>query len=281
MAKRAGIPTDLIQALGEHESRAREVMARNDGRDWFRIVNHAADANVAADTTVVYIYDEIGYWGTDASTFVQELQAIDTPKIEVHINSPGGAVFDGLAIYTALKAHSAEITTVVDALAASAASFIAQAGDVRKMTRNATMMIHEARGVTYGHAEDHRSMAEVLDRLSNSVADIYNAQAGGTLDDWRQAMRDESWYNAQEAVGAGLADEILDYSNPDAEEATNKWDLGVFNFKGREAAPTPAMPPASTTPAAPTVAARHSDPASVLAELELLQLEADAELVEL
>ena len=202
--------------------------------DWFRIENKSDD-----DKTVVYIYDEIGYWGTTASDFLKTVSAIDTSEIELHLNSPGGNVWDGIAIYNSLKMHPAEVTVYVDALAASAASFIAQAGEKVIMARNAQMMIHDASAMAFGNAEDMREVADVLDRISNNIADIYAFNAGGKLSEWRDLMKEEVWFTAEEAVEAGLADEMLDQADMEAEAATNKWDLSFFNYAGRAQAPSP------------------------------------------
>lgn len=203
--------------------------------DWFRIENKSGE-----DKTLVYIYDEIGYWGTSASDFLKTISAIDTSEIELHVNSPGGNVWDGVAIYNSLKMHAAEVTVYVDALAASAASFIAQAGDKIIMARNAQMMIHDASAMAFGNAEDMREVADVLDRISNNIADIYAFNAGGTLTEWRDLMKEEVWFTAEEAVENGLADEMLDQADMEAEAATNKWDLStIFNYAGRAQAPSP------------------------------------------
>ena len=206
--------------------------------DWFRIVNEASDGE-ESDTTDVYIMDEIGFWGTDAAEFVKKLAAITTPKISLHLNSPGGEIFDGIAIFNALRGHSAEVTVYVDGLAASAASFIAQAGDKVYMQRNATMMIHDGIALVYGNEKDMLDTASILNKLSNTVADMYAQRAGGTIEDWRDLMRAEVWYNAQEAVDAGLADKVLDTEDKEADKATNKWDLSIFNYAGRKEAPSP------------------------------------------
>jgi ATP-dependent protease ClpP protease subunit len=205
------------------------------GEDWFRIENH----DTSGDTTHVYIYDEIGYWGTEASDFIQQFKDITTPKITVHINSPGGRIFDGIAIYNAMKQHPSAVTTQVDALAASAASFIAQAGDTRVMTKNATMMIHDGAGIVMGNSQDMRDMADLLDKMSNNIASIYAEAAGGSATDWRALMVEETWYDAQEALDSGLADSILPTEDKKAEEATNRWDLSIFAHAGRENAPSP------------------------------------------
>lgn len=200
--------------------------------DWFRI------ENVAADTTEIYIYDEIGYWGTSAQDFVQQMMAIDTPKIDLHLNSPGGEVFDGVAIYNALKSHSAYVTVYVDALAASAASFIAQSGDKVIMMQSATMMIHDALAICIGNSKDMQETANLLGKISNNIADIYAQQAGGTVAEWRAVMQEEAWYTPQEAVDAGLADEVGGQL-VDNSTTNNKWDLSIFNYTGRQNAPSP------------------------------------------
>ena len=106
-------------------------------RAWYEI-----RGKKGADEADVYIYDEIGFWGITAQDFVNELKEITAAVINLHINSPGGEVFDGIAIYNTLKAHSATINVFIDSLAASSASFIAQAGERVVMAKSATMMIH-------------------------------------------------------------------------------------------------------------------------------------------
>lgn len=165
--------------------------------------------NIAAERAEVSIYDEIGFWGITASDFVRDLQSVQAKSIELHISSPGGDVFDGIAILNALRQHPAKVDVVIDGLAASAASFIAMAGDTVKVAPNAMIMIHEASGVVIGNAEDMIEMAALLDKTSENIANVYAQRAGGTAEDWRAAMRVETWYTDQEAVDAGLADEIL------------------------------------------------------------------------
>jgi len=121
----------------------------------------------------VYLYDEIGMCGVTAADFVQALAGVTTPALDLHINSPGGSVFDGIAIHAALVNHAATVNTVVDGIAASAASFIAMAGDTRSIEKPASMMIHDASGLVLGNAGDMRQMADVLDQLSNAIAGIY------------------------------------------------------------------------------------------------------------
>lgn len=226
-------------------------------RDWYRIVNAAE-----LGTAQIYVYDEIGYFGVTAAEFVYDLNTLNASKIDVHINSPGGEVFDGIAIFNALKNHPANVTCYVDALAASAASFIAQAGDRVVMARNATMMIHDASGLCIGNAADMRTLADLLDKSSDTIASIYADRAGGGLAHWRNLMKAESWFNADEAVTAGLADVVAGSPGATPEDIPrNAWDLSVFRYAGRERAPAPELanktptPPPSPTPTPAGVAA--------------------------
>jgi ATP-dependent Clp endopeptidase proteolytic subunit ClpP len=196
--------------------------APKDGSDWFRIV----EAKKGSDVTKVYIYDEIGFWGTTAKDFAAALDAIDTKNIHLHVNSPGGSVFDGLAIYNTIKNHPANVTAIVDGMAASAASFLIQGADTRQISRNAQVMIHDAKAFAGGNAAQMRQAADLLDRISNEIADIYATRAGGTTKDFRDIMKaGDQWYNGNEALDKGLVDEVTDNPASDApEEATkNVW----------------------------------------------------------
>ncbi len=192
--------------------------------------------NAATETADVYIYDMIGYdpWmdsGIGAAQFGQELRAITAPNITVHINSPGGEIFTGIAIYNAIRDHPSKVTVRIEGLAASAASFIAMAGDEVRMAPHSMMMIHDPWGFVIGSAADMRAEAGVLDTLANTIASIYAEHAsgprggskGGTAQ-WRQKMLDETWYTDEEAVSAGLADSI-DRAAP---VAKNTFDLSHF-----------------------------------------------------
>lgn len=164
--------------------------------------------NVSDTEAEIHIYDEVGYLGVTASDFIRDIGAIKASKITLRINSPGGAVFDGVAIFNAIKRHKAEVTAYVDGIAASAASFIAMAGDTVIMSPHAQMMIHEAAGLVIGNADDMRQMADILDKSSDNIASIYAEKAGGTVEEWRGRMKAETWMSDREAVDLGLADRI-------------------------------------------------------------------------
>lgn len=216
---------------------ARPLAQLRAGRtDWYRIRN-AADTGDAT----IHVYDEIGYWGVTAADFIRELSALDADRISLHINSPGGEIFDGIAIMNALRSHRAQVTTYVDSLAASIASVIAMAGDRVVMAPHSQMMIHDGSGMCVGNAADMRDMAELLDRQSDNIASVYAERAGGTAKQWRSRMEAETWFTAQEAVEAGLADEVAKRRMPDEDMPgmDNSWDLSVFRYAGRHAAPAP------------------------------------------
>jgi ATP-dependent protease ClpP protease subunit len=187
--------------------RARAVAAGPDplGRTWYKIDNKG-DTGPAT----LHIYDEIGYWGVSADAFMEDLTAIGGRDLVLRINSPGGEVFDGVAIYNALSRHAGTITAHVDGLAASAASFIAMSADELVMEPGAQMMIHDAIGACWGNESEMRKMTEMLGRTSDTIAAIYAERAGGEPAEWRAIMKDERWYNGAEAVEAKLADRVGD-----------------------------------------------------------------------
>jgi ATP-dependent protease ClpP protease subunit len=177
-----------------------------------------AKVRAAAGVERVDLDDEIGGWGITASAFGARIRSVTAGTIELHVNSPGGDVWDGLAIYNELLDHPATVNVVVDGLAASAASFIAMAGDSVKMNRASRMMIHDGFSLTVGDENDHLRTAELLGAVSDSIAGIYAARAGGEAAEWRERMRATTWYSATEAVEAGLADEAVSAAKSDGDE---------------------------------------------------------------
>jgi ATP-dependent Clp protease, protease subunit len=173
--------------------------------------------------TEVYIYDEIGFFGVDAETFVKDFKQISGDVI-VRINSPGGSVFDGMAIYNAIRDHKAATTTIIDGLAASAASYIALAGDKVVMAEGAFLMIHDPYSLVIGTSDDMRKEANLLDKVRDQIGSLYARKSGKDLAEITQMMADETWMTGKEAVDLGFADETMEQ-----EPAANLFDLSVFN----------------------------------------------------
>ena len=215
------------------------------------VVNTADVVDATDGVALMRLYDPIdswgGEWGVSAKEFARALDSLpdDTTEIRLHINSPGGEVYEGLAILNQLRNHKARVVAVIDGLAASAASFLAAGADEVVMGRNTQLMIHDAWGLCVGPAVDMRDMADRLDQISNNIASVYAAKAGGSTDDWRGHMLAETWYDADEAVTAGLADRVEGEADADAK---NRFDLSLFNHAGREDAPPPPMPSAEVEP---------------------------------
>ena len=219
------------------ERRARAAQPRAGSGRWYSI------SNVTVDEATINIYDEIGFWGVTAQDFADEVTKLSSRVLNVHINSPGGEVFDGLAIMNTLRQHAAEVRVFVDGLAASAASFIAvgaAAPGHLSIARNAEMMIHDAMGWAVGNAAEMRELAARLDKVSDNIADVYAQRAGGDVATWRAAMLAETWYTGAEAVAAGLADKVTGETE-EAEQVTDRWDLSVFAHAGRRNAPAPPV----------------------------------------
>ncbi|OJU42022.1 MAG: hypothetical protein BGN97_04510 [Microbacterium sp. 69-10] len=195
-------------------------------------------------TASLHLYGVVGgFWGDIvAADVVREIRDLDVAELHVYINSPGGDVYDGIAIRNALRQHSATVVVHVDGLAASAASFIAAAGDEVIMGENSELMIHDAWTIALGNADELRTVADDLDRISDNIAGMYAEKAGGTAAEWRAVMKAETWYSASEAVAAGLADRT-DAATPETEDdeldIAARFDQPIYAHAGRAAAPAP------------------------------------------
>ncbi|MBN7275512.1 Clp protease ClpP [Ligilactobacillus pobuzihii] len=184
------------------------------------------EADIYIDGEVVgeVVTDEWSESETSAAGFRDSLKGIgDVSTINLHINSPGGSVFEGIAIYNMLKQNKATVNTYVDGLAASIASVIAMSGDTIFMPKNAMMMIHNPYMITMGNASELRKQADSLDQVTNSSVITYLDKAGDKLDEdtLKQLMDNETWLTAQEAVDYGLADEVLEANQAAASISLN------------------------------------------------------------
>ncbi len=184
--------------------------------------------NAIAKETNVYLYDEISWWGISAEEFVKDLKAITTPIINLHINSPGGAVFDGTAIYNALKQHKSKIIVYIDGLAASIASIVAMAGVEIIMGESAFLMIHKPFSIVIGTAEDMRAEADLLDKVSETISKIYQNKSGKDEKEIKDLMAAETWFTAEEALEAGFIDKIYEDKKEETEAKATMFDLSVF-----------------------------------------------------
>jgi ATP-dependent Clp protease, protease subunit len=160
------------------------------------------------------LYSDISnstWWGDEVTPaqFKKDLDALgDIKNLNIYINSGGGDVFAGQAIYSMLKRHQANKTVYVDGLAASIASLIAMAGDKIVMPSNAMMMIHNAWTIAAGNKEDFRKIADDMEKIDESIVGVYAIKTGLANDEIKGLMEAETWFTAEQAVEKGFADEI-------------------------------------------------------------------------
>ena len=192
--------------------------------NWLSYSPRAA-ANEAA---TIHIFDQIGEdWfsnsGITAKSFADTLQAVGPGPLNVEINSPGGNVWDGLAIYNMLRGRQSAVTTRVVGVAASIASIIALAGDTVEIADAALMMIHDPSGLTAGTSEDMRKMADALDQHAAILSGVYEKKTGKTSSAIRAAMKAETWFTSAEAISFGLADKLSEEKLAMEANAARAW----------------------------------------------------------
>jgi ATP-dependent Clp protease, protease subunit len=210
------------------------ALTRNTDVSWYRM---EASGNVAD----VYIYDEINPWGIQADQFVKDLNALQASTIRLHMNTPGGSVFDGIAIYNALKQHKAKVETYIEGVAASIGSLIALAGDKVYMAENSFFMIHEPWILAVGDATELRKTADLLDKMSATLINTYVNVSEQKEEQVKKWLKDETWFTAKEAKDAGFIDEIIEKI-----EAKASHDLSDFNNVPKELLTTAKQEPSNS-----------------------------------
>lgn len=178
----------------------------------------------SADATTIYLYDVIDpYWGISATEVVKQIVGLKDTAINLRINSPGGDVFDGRAIATAIAQHG-NVTAWIDGLAASAATYVATAAKTVNMAEGAFFMVHEAWTLAYGNKHDLGKTADLLDKIDQSIVNDYAKKTGQSADQIIEWMQAETWFSAAEAKDNGFIDAIVD-----GETASNQWNLSAYS----------------------------------------------------
>jgi ATP-dependent Clp protease protease subunit len=176
------------------------------------------------DAVDVYLYDVIDdYFGVSAGDFNKELSALKGKAVNLRINSPGGDVFAGRAMATAIQNHG-NVTAYIDGLAASAATYVALAAKDVHIADGAMFMIHNAWSFAYGNKTDMRNTADLLEKIDSTIIADYVKKSNLGKDEIVAMMDAETWFTAQEALDKGFVDSIFD-----GFKADNKWDLTAYN----------------------------------------------------
>lgn len=175
------------------------------GESWYQL---RAAARGEVD---LMLYGDIGAWGISANQFARDLKALgDVSQINLHIHSPGGDVFEGMAMYNLLKNHPARIVGYVDGLAASMGSVVLMAADTTKCPANAMIMVHKPWGIQGGDADEMRRYADLLDKVEDSLVAAYTSKTGLSVDEVKALLAAETWMTGAEAVELGFADELVE-----------------------------------------------------------------------
>jgi len=188
-----------------------------DKADWYKI------EALSDDNTELMIYDVIGWPFNDAGEIIRALAGINSKTVTVRINSPGGDVFDAMAIFNALQSHKSKIITRIESLAASAASFIALAGKEVQAYQNAMFMIHDPWVLAAGNQYDLREIADILEKISGNMVDIYSQNSNIGKKEIRDMLKAETWFTAKEAKEKGFVDTIID-----GKAVKAQFDLSMF-----------------------------------------------------
>jgi ATP-dependent Clp protease protease subunit len=197
--------------------------------------------NAGGDEATVYIYDVIGDWfgGVNAKEFAKDLDALKAKTIHVRINSPGGDVFDGRAIASALQRHSAKVVAHIDGMAASSASWIALAADEVLIAPGAFFMIHNSWTMTVGDKRDMTEASRLLEQIDATFVSDYVARTKNSEQQIREWMDAETWFEAADAVKHGFAHAIEE----SAKKSSNAWDLAAYKNPPKALTAEPAADP--------------------------------------
>jgi len=206
----------LLQLLRDN------AQPRADGQPALRAESTDAEAHI-------YVYDVIdAWWGASAAALVEALSAAGDRAVHLHINSPGGDVFEARAMAAAIVAHKGPVTSHIDGLAASAATYLALAANEVRMTDGSLFMVHNSWTLAYGDKAELQQTAALLDKIDGTIAADYARRTGAALDQVHAWMDAETWFNAAEALDAKFIDAVDPNTKADANAQARAWNLSAY-----------------------------------------------------
>ena len=219
----------------------------------FQLLNDNARADKAGrsirvqtseDVAHVYVYDVIdSYWGASAKALVEALDGAGEKTIHLHINSPGGDVFEARAMVSAVRARQqrgGKVVSFIDGLAASAATYLSLAGDQVHIAEGGMFMVHNSWTLAWGNKTELRSTADLLDKIDGTISADYARKTGASTEQIEAWMEAETWFTGAEALAAGFVDSVIEPSKA-ADGKAARWNLSAYAN-----APKVAAPPAPT-----------------------------------
>lgn len=215
--------------------------ARAEGTPAIRV--EAADGDAEAH---VYVYDVIdAWWGCSAAALVEALAACGDRAVHLHINSPGGDVFEARAMASAIAAYPAKVTSHIDGLAASAATYLALSANEVRITDGGLFMVHNSWTIAWGNKNELRDTADLLDKIDGTIAADYARKTKKTMDQVKAWMDDTTWFTAAEAKDAGFVDAIdtntkREADDKSAQAAAGRWNLSAYPNAPKVQTPAPA-----------------------------------------
>lgn len=198
------------------------------------------------DVAHVYVYDVIdSYWGASAKALVEALAAAGAKDVALHVNSPGGDVFEARAMVSAVRAHQAKghrVTAYIDGLAASAATYLALSGDQVHIADGGMFMVHNSWTLAWGNKTELRSTAELLDKIDGTIGADYARKTGATVEQIAAWMDAETWFTGAEALAAGFVDSVIEPPKADDSKSA-RWNLSAYANAPKVAAPAQPSEP--------------------------------------
>ena len=204
----------------------RLIQLQLDNRDKPRAFKVSNEDNEAT----IFVYDIIGedfFGGVGAQQFARDLAAITADTIHLRVNSPGGDVWDGRAMMTALRQHPAKVIAHIDGVAASAATSLVLAADEVEITRGAEFMIHNAWTIALGNRHEFLALSERLEQVDNQIITDYERRTGIDREEIVSMMDAETWLTAEDVVERGFADRIVE--TVDGAKNVTRWNLSAYN----------------------------------------------------
>lgn len=193
--------------------------------------------SIKAEAGKVYVYDVIDRdWGASAKALIEALAPMAGKPVALHINSPGGDVFEARAMVAAVRGHGAPVTVYIDGLAASAATYLALAGDKVHINDGGLFMVHNSWTLAWGNKHELKSTADLLDKIDGTIAADYSRKTGASTEQIAEWMDAETWFTAEEAKAAGFVDEISGQVDPDK---SARWNLSAYDNAPKPKEPEP------------------------------------------